>query len=39
MNPLLPSRYSSGKNIQGVILVEGSSVFSAPGCVAAVLSD
>ena len=39
MNPLLPTRYSSGKNIQGVILVEGSSVVSDPGCVAEVFSD
>ena len=37
MKPLLPS--SSGKNIQGVILVEGSSVVSDPGCVAEVFSD
>ena len=37
MKPLLPT--SSGKNIQGVILVEGSSVVSVPGCVAEVFSD
>ena len=37
MKPLLPT--SSGKNIQGVILVEGSSVVSDPGCVAEVFSD
>ena len=37
MKPLLPS--SSGKNIQGVILVEGSSVVSDPGGVAEVFSD
>ena len=36
MKPLLPT--SSGKNIQGVILVEGSSVVSDPGCVAEVFS-
>ena len=40
MKPLLPT--SSGKNIQGVILVEGSVVVlsvSDPGCVAEVFSD
>ena len=37
MKPLLPN--SSGKNIQGVILVEDSSVVSDPGCVAKVFSD
>ena len=37
MKPLLPT--SSGKNIQGVILVEGSSVVSVPGCVAEVFID
>ena len=37
MKPLLPT--SSGKNIQGVILVEGSSVVCDPGCVAEVFSD
>ena len=36
MKPLLPT--SSGKNIQGVILVESSSVLSDPGCVAEVFS-
>ena len=34
MKPLLP-----GKNIQGVILVDGSSVVSDPRCVAEVFSD
>ena len=37
MKPLLPT--SSGKNIQGVILVEGSSVVSDAGFVAEVFSD
>ena len=37
MKPLLLT--SSGKNIQGVIPVEGSSVVSDPGCVAEVFSD
>ena len=37
MKPLLPT--SSGKNIQGVILVEGSSVVSDPEGVAEVFSD
>ena len=37
MKPLLPT--SSGKNIQGVILVEGSSVVSDPGFVVEVFSD
>ena len=37
VKPLLPT--SSGKNIQGVILVEGSSVVSDPGGVAEVFSD
>ena len=37
MKPLLPT--SSGKNIQGVILNEGRSVVSDPGCVAKVLTD
>ena len=37
MNPLLPT--SSSKNIQRVILVEGISVVSDPGCVAEVFSD
>ena len=37
MKPLSPT--SSGKNIQGVILVEGSSVVSDPGCVDEVFSD
>ena len=37
MKPLLPT--SSGKSILGVILVEGSSVVSDPGCVAKVFSD
>ena len=32
MKPLLPT--SSGKNIQGVILVDGRSVVSDPRCVA-----
>ena len=34
IKPLLPT--SSGKNIHGIILVEGSSVVSDPGCVAEV---
>ena len=37
MKPLLPT--SSGKNTQGVILVEGSRVISDHGCVAEVFSD
>ena len=37
MKPLLPT--SSVKNIQGVILVEGSNIVSDPGCVAEVFSD
>ena len=37
MKPLSPT--SSGKNIQSVILVEGSSVVSDPECVAKVFSD
>jgi len=37
MKPLSPTR--SGKNIQGVILIEDSSVVSDPGCVAEVFSD
>ena len=37
MKPLLAT--SSGKNIQGVILVGGSSVVSDPRCVAEVFSD
>ena len=37
MKPLLPTSF--GKNIQGVILVEGSSVVSDAGCVAEVFSD
>ena len=38
MKPLLLT--SSGKDVQGVILVDGSSVFfSEPGCVAEVFSD
>ena len=37
MKPLLPT--SSGKNIQGVILVEDSGVVSDPGRVAEVFSD
>lgn len=36
MKPLLPTRL--GKNMQGVILVEDSSVVSDPGCVAEVFS-
>ena len=37
MKPLLPT--SSSKNIQGVTLIEGSSIVSNPGCVAKVFSD
>ena len=37
MKPLLPTSF--GKNIQGVILVEGSSVVSDAACVAEVFSD
>ena len=37
MKPLLPT--SSGKNIEGTILVEGSSVVSDPRCEAEVFSD
>ena len=37
MKPLLPT--SCGKNRQGVILVESSSIVSDPGCVAEVFSD
>ena len=37
MKPFFPT--SSGKNMQDVILVEGSSAVSDPGCVADVFSD